>query len=100
MKTMRERRRARGLRELRLVVADARSQEVRKRVAAQVGALKAARRARRARMDRGRFRARREMTRGDVVTVAAAGDYGKARPAVIVQSDAFRRTTRRSSFAR
>lgn len=25
--------------------------------------------------------------RGDVVTVAAAGDYGKPRPAVVVQSD-------------
>jgi mRNA interferase MazF len=29
------------------------------------------------------------MRRGDVVTVAAAGDYGKSRPAVIVQTDAF-----------
>lgn len=29
------------------------------------------------------------MRRGDVVVVAAAGDYGKPRPAVIVQSDAF-----------
>jgi mRNA interferase MazF len=29
------------------------------------------------------------MARGDVVTVAAAGDYGKPRPAVIVQTDAF-----------
>ena len=27
--------------------------------------------------------------RGDVVTVAAPGDFGKPRPAVIVQSDAF-----------
>jgi mRNA interferase MazF len=27
------------------------------------------------------------MKRGDVVTVAAAGDYGKPRPAVIVQTD-------------
>ena len=27
------------------------------------------------------------MRRGDVVVVAAAGDYGKPRPAVIVQSD-------------
>jgi mRNA interferase MazF len=27
------------------------------------------------------------MKRGDLVTVAAAGDYGKPRPAVIVQSD-------------
>jgi mRNA interferase MazF len=29
------------------------------------------------------------MARGDVVVVAAPGDYGKPRPAVIVQSDAF-----------
>lgn len=29
------------------------------------------------------------MRRGDVVTVATAGDYGKPRPAVVVQSDAF-----------
>src|SRR5712672_2347885 len=29
------------------------------------------------------------MKRGDVVIVAATGDYGKPRPAVIVQSDAF-----------
>jgi mRNA interferase MazF len=29
------------------------------------------------------------MKRGDVVIVAAAGDYGKPRPAVIVQSNAF-----------
>jgi len=28
------------------------------------------------------------MMRGDVVTVAATGDYGKPRPAVIVQTDA------------
>ena len=28
------------------------------------------------------------MKRGDVVTVAAAGDYGRPRPAVIVQTDA------------
>lgn len=27
--------------------------------------------------------------RGDIVTVAATGDYGKPRPAVVVQSDAF-----------
>ena len=32
------------------------------------------------------------MRRGDVVLVAAAGDYGKPRPAVIVQSDAFPET--------
>ena len=36
---MRERRRARGLRELRLVVPDARSKAVRKHVAKQVAAL-------------------------------------------------------------
>jgi mRNA interferase MazF len=29
------------------------------------------------------------MRRGDIVTVSAAGDYGKPRPAVVVQSDAF-----------
>jgi mRNA interferase MazF len=29
------------------------------------------------------------MRRGDVVAVAAAGDYGKPRPAVVVQTDAF-----------
>ena len=29
------------------------------------------------------------MRRGDVVTVAVTGDYGKPRPAVIVQTDAF-----------
>ena len=28
------------------------------------------------------------MSRGDVVIVAAPGDYGKPRPAVILQSDA------------
>jgi mRNA interferase MazF len=32
------------------------------------------------------------MRRGDLVTVAAAGDYGKLRPAVIVQTDAFPET--------
>jgi mRNA interferase MazF len=29
------------------------------------------------------------MRRGDLVTVVATGDYGKSRPAVIVQTDAF-----------
>jgi mRNA interferase MazF len=29
------------------------------------------------------------MRRGDVIIVAASGDYGKSRPAVIVQTDAF-----------
>ena len=32
------------------------------------------------------------MRRGDVVIVAAAGDYGKPRPAVIVRTDAFPET--------
>jgi hypothetical protein len=43
MKAMRERRRARGLRELRLVVPDARSKAVRRRVARDVAALDRAR---------------------------------------------------------
>jgi mRNA interferase MazF len=33
------------------------------------------------------------MRRGDLVTVAAAGDYGKPRPAVIIQTDAFPETS-------
>jgi hypothetical protein len=39
MKAMRERRRARGLRELRLIVPDARSKLVRRRVAREVAGL-------------------------------------------------------------
>jgi len=39
MKAMRERRRARGLRELRLIVPDARSKVLRKRIAKQVASL-------------------------------------------------------------
>jgi hypothetical protein len=39
MKAMRERRRTRGLKELRLIVPDARSKSVRRRVARQVAAL-------------------------------------------------------------
>jgi hypothetical protein len=39
MKMMRQRRRTRGMRELRLVVADARSRAVRRRVAKQVAGL-------------------------------------------------------------
>ena len=39
MKAMRERRRARGMRELRLIVPDARSKAVRRRVAREVAAL-------------------------------------------------------------
>ena len=45
MKAMRERRRARGLRELRLVVPDARSKTVRRRVAKQVAGLDSSREA-------------------------------------------------------
>jgi mRNA interferase MazF len=33
-----------------------------------------------------------EITRGDVVICAAPGDYGKPRPAVVVQSDLFNGT--------
>jgi mRNA interferase MazF len=29
------------------------------------------------------------MKRGDLVTIATSGDYGKPRPALVVQSDAF-----------
>ena len=29
------------------------------------------------------------MTRGDLVTVVTSGDYGKPRPALIVQADAY-----------
>ena len=32
------------------------------------------------------------MRRGDIVTVSAPGDYGKPRPAVIIQSDLFNET--------
>lgn len=41
MKTMRERRHQQGLRELRLIVPDARSKTVRRRVAEQVARLRA-----------------------------------------------------------
>jgi len=30
-----------------------------------------------------------EVTRGDLVTIALSGDYGKPRPALVVQADAF-----------
>jgi len=29
------------------------------------------------------------LKRGDIVTIAAAGDYGKPRPALVVQADVF-----------
>ena len=32
------------------------------------------------------------MTRGDLVTVAMSGDFGKPRPALVIQSDSFRET--------
>lgn len=33
------------------------------------------------------------MKRGDIVTVALSGDYGKSRPALIIQSDLFETST-------
>ena len=88
MKLMRQRRRVRGLRELRIVVADPRSRAVRRRVAKQVASLDPAR-------ERDALQWIETVSEfdadasGDLVTVAAAGDYGKPRPAVIVQTDAF-----------
>jgi len=38
------------------------------------------------------------MRRGDIVTVAAPGDYGKPRPAVIIQGDALNRARPRSTI--
>ena len=35
------------------------------------------------------IRGRLELKRGDIVTIAAPGDYGKPRPALIVQADVF-----------
>jgi mRNA interferase MazF len=32
------------------------------------------------------------MKRGDIVTIAAPGDYGKSRPALVIQSDLFNPT--------
>src|SRR5258708_36336489 len=84
MKMMRQRRRARGLRELRLVVADARSRAVRRRGAKQVAGLD---------LDRERDALKwiesMQTRRGDLVTVAATGDDGQPRPAAIEQTDAF-----------
>jgi mRNA interferase MazF len=39
------------------------------------------------------------MRRGDIVTVAAPGDYGKPRPAVIIQSDLLNRDARSTIVA-
>ena len=84
MKVMRERRRRHGLRELRLVVLDSRLPSVRRRVAAQVARL-----APRSEEDALRWieavceldepDRRARVRRGDVVIVAATGDYGKPR---------------------
>ena len=87
MKMMRARRRRQGLRELHLVIPDARSEAVRNRIAAQVAQLN---------LDSERDALlwskpcpnSMPMSRGELVLVAAPGDYGKPRPAVIVQSDA------------
>jgi len=38
------------------------------------------------------------MQRGDIVTVAAPGDYGKPRPAVIIQADALNQANPRSAI--
>lgn len=38
------------------------------------------------------------MRRGDIVTVAAPGDYGKPRPAVVVQGDALNEQNPRSTI--
>ena len=58
MKMMRARRRQQGLRELRLVVPDARSEAVRNRIAAQVAKLNPRQRARGSPLDRSRIRIR------------------------------------------
>lgn len=39
------------------------------------------------------------MHRGDIVTVAAPGDYGKPRPAVVIQSDLLNRDARSAIIA-
>jgi len=36
-----------------------------------------------------RIRGRLDLKRGDIVTIAAPGDYGKPRPALIIQADVF-----------
>jgi len=38
------------------------------------------------------------MQRGDIVTVAAPGDYGKPRPAVVIQGDILNQANSRSSI--
>jgi mRNA interferase MazF len=39
------------------------------------------------------------MRRGDIVTVAAPGDYGKPRPAVVIQGDVLNRDARSTIIA-
>jgi mRNA interferase MazF len=39
------------------------------------------------------------MRRGDIVTVAAPGDYGKPRPAVVIQDDVLNRDARSTIIA-
>lgn len=38
------------------------------------------------------------MQRGDILTVSAPGDYGKPRPAVVIQGDALNRSNPRSTI--
>ena len=39
------------------------------------------------------------MRRGDLVTIAVSGDYGKPRPAVVMQDDAFAELARANGKA-
>jgi len=87
----RTRRRRQSLCELRLMVPDARSASVRERIAAQVARLNPDKNATRCCGSR-RFPNSMPMRRGDVLIVAAPGDWGKPRPAVIVQTDALAET--------
>ena len=87
MRIMRARRRLRGLRELRLVVPDVRSEAVRSRIAAQVAQLNPGSEARHSSGSK-TYPNSMAISRGDLVIVAALRDYGKPRPAVIVQSNA------------
>jgi Antitoxin MazE-like len=83
MKMMRARRRRQGLRELRLVVPDARSEAVRSRIAAQVALLNPTANATSSAGSKPCPNSM-PMSRGDLVIVAAPSDYGKPQPAVIV----------------
>src|SRR3954463_9974120 len=81
MRAMRERRRMRGMREVRLNLPDARLEAVRRRVAGEVAALIPALSRRHWNGSRRFPSSMTAMKRGDVVVVAAAGDHGKLRPA-------------------